>query len=249
MEESIKKLIDLQDCDARIMEIKDQKVEGPNRIKALEEKLLLLESEMEEEMERLDVCKKEGNDIELEIEDIDSKVEKSNSKLSNIRDNKEYRAALKEIETMSKEKGRFEDRTLEIMEQLEVLKKSCTSRKESLKKGKEAFKKDKSKIMKEIKALDLELEELEAKRSGLSEDIDANLLKSYDTIRKHKDGVAITSVIKGVCQACHMGIPPQKFNELIRGDSLMNCPNCMRIMYWGDNEKFKKTADVEGASE
>ena len=249
MEESIKKLIDLQDCDARIMEIKEKKVESPQWIKKLEEELLLLENEMEEELGRLNECKRERSDIEREIEDIDVKVEKSNAKLSNIRDNKEYRAALKEIENMGKEKGRLEDRTLEIMEQLEALSLNCTSKKESLEKGKESFEKDKDKVMKELKAFDVELEELESKRGLLAEEIDANLLKSYDNIRKRKDGVAITPVINGVCQVCHMGIPPQKFNELIRGDILMNCPHCMRIMYWGDNEYFKKAADAEVVSE
>jgi len=69
------------------------------------------------------------------------------------------------------------------------------------------------------------------------------LLGMYDHLRKFKDGIAISPVTGGVCQACHMGIPPQKYNELIRGEELLNCPNCHRIMYWGDNEDFKKAAN------
>jgi len=58
-------------------------------------------------------------------------------------------------------------------------------------------------------------------------------------LRLKKGGIAISPVIKGVCQMCHLGIPPQKFNELIKGETLMTCPNCMRIIYWGEDERYQ----------
>jgi predicted nucleic acid-binding Zn-ribbon protein len=41
-----------------------------------------------------------------------------------------------------------------------------------------------------------------------------------------------------------MAIPPQKFNELIRGDKLMNCPNCARIMYWAEDERYQDNPEA-----
>jgi uncharacterized protein len=50
----------------------------------------------------------------------------------------------------------------------------------------------------------------------------------------------VGSVIGGVCQLCHINLPPQAFNEIKRGNSLMSCPNCHRIVYWGEDEYYIK---------
>ena len=95
-----------------------------------------------------------------------------------------------------------------------------------------------------MKALEQEFKRLEMERVSLGQTIDENLLKKYHFIRERKGGIVVSPVIKGVCQACHLDIPPQRFNELIRGDKLMNCPNCIRIIYWGEDESFKNDAAV-----
>jgi predicted nucleic acid-binding Zn-ribbon protein len=41
-----------------------------------------------------------------------------------------------------------------------------------------------------------------------------------------------------------MAIPPQRFNELIRGEKLMDCPSCRRIIYWGDDGRLKKQEET-----
>ena len=74
----------------------------------------------------------------------------------------------------------------------------------------------------------------------ICETIDQDLLKRYIFLRERKGGQAIGPVVSGVCQICHMGIPPQKFNELIGGDSLLTCPNCNRLIYWGEDEHYQK---------
>ncbi|MBW1798169.1 MAG: hypothetical protein JRJ21_07170 [Deltaproteobacteria bacterium] len=103
---------------------------------------------------------------------------------------------------------------------------------------------DRNKIMEEMKALEQEFKRLEMERVSLGLTIDENLLKRYDFIRERKGGVVVSPVIKGVCQACHLDIPPQQFNELIRGEKMMACPNCIRIIYWGEDESFKNDAAV-----
>ena len=98
MKDKINDLIFLQDCDNRIQEIINKKNEGPLRIKKLEDELNSVESKFQEEHNRLELFKKDRRWIEQEIQDFVDNMEKSTIKLSNIKSNKEYRAALKEIE-------------------------------------------------------------------------------------------------------------------------------------------------------
>jgi uncharacterized protein len=131
-----------------------------------------------------------------------------------------------------------------------VLDAGCVESKAKMEKLKNDVEKDRDKIMKEIKALEREFKRLEKERVSLGKTIDEDLLKKYDFLRERKGGVVVSPVIKGVCQTCHLDIPPQRFNELIRGDKLMTCPNCIRIIYWGEDESFKNDAAVgEGGKE
>jgi len=34
------------------------------------------------------------------------------------------------------------------------------------------------------------------------------------------------------CQGCNMGIPPQLYNIVLRGENIETCPYCHRIMYY-----------------
>ncbi len=240
MKDKINDLIFLQDCDNRIQEIINKKNEGPLRIKKLEDEVNSAESKFQEEHNRLELFKKDRRGIEQEIQDFVDNMEKSTIKLSNIKSNKEYRAALKEIEDFKKSKFQAEDKAIQLMEEIEDLEKKCRENKEKQAELVIRFEKGRDVISKELDSLDRELKSLEKKRGDYAQTIDQELLKRYLFLKDHKGGRAISPVVGGVCQACYMGMPPQKFNESIKGQSLLTCPNCDRIIYWGEDEHYQK---------
>lgn len=240
MKDKIGDLIALQDCDNKIREIMNKKNEGPSRIKKLAEDLDAITKEFQEKHDRLDLLRKDGRKIDQEIQELEEKIEKSNIKLTIIKSNKEYKAVLKEIDDLKHAKFQIEDKAIQVMEELEELEEICNENKEKEVELRKAFEGDKEEIERELEALDEELKILNAKRENFTDAIDQDLLKKYLYLRDHKAGQAISPVLGGVCQICHMNIPPQAFNELIRGDSLMTCTNCNRIIYWAEDEHFQK---------
>ena len=244
MEDKISLLIQLQDCDNRIEEIKKRKTEGPLKILKLSDELKAIEIKFQEEHNRLEYIQKDKRVIDQDIQDLESKIQKSDIKLSNIKSNKEYKAVLKEIEDFKKSKFQTEDKAIQIMEEIEQLEKKCLENKDNQAVLRKKFEKDKDEIEKKLNNLDKELKKLKKKSISFSQIIDQDLLRKYLFLKEHKNGQAISSVIVGVCQTCHMGIPPQQFNELIKGHSLLTCPNCNRIIYWGENEHFQKALNM-----
>lgn len=239
MEAKMKLLIGLQDCDISIRDAQNKKKEKPIGIERLQKELEQSESQLKTELNQLELNRRARRGSEQEIEELENRIIKSNIKLNNIKSNKEYTAALKELADLEKEKTLMEDGLIEIMEQIETLEERCVSNKTKGEVLKENFKMERDEILKELKALDEVLESLKNERADFCKAVDEGLLKRYDILRQNKEGLAISPVVKGICQACHMGIPPQKFNELIRGDALMCCPYCSRIIYWGEDERFK----------
>jgi predicted nucleic acid-binding Zn-ribbon protein len=232
-------LIRLQDCDGRISDLLKRKEEGPRRIHALDRDVDSSEMLLKEAKAMLDARKQDRRQLERDIDDLESRASKSQTKLSGIKSNKEYQAALKEIDDLKTEQARLEDRALEIMEELDALEVKCRDMEAERKSLRQRVEAEKRHVEEEIRALDRELDQSEKDRHGISQTINRELLSRYDLIRTKKMGVAVSPVIKGVCQTCHLAIPPQKYNELIRGADLLTCPHCQRIIYWGDDERFK----------
>jgi predicted nucleic acid-binding Zn-ribbon protein len=240
VKDKISDLIRLQDCDNRIKEIIDKRNEGPLKIKTLEDELNSVEGKFQEDSNRLESLKKDGRIVDQQIQDLEDKILRSNEKLTHVKSNREYRAALKEIDDLKKSKFLTEDRAIQIMEELEELEERCVTNKEQQGALRKKFERDRDEILKDLEALDEQLETLEKKRIDLSQALDQDLLKKYLYLNERREGQAISPVIRGVCQICHMGIPPQKFNDLIKGDSLLTCPNCSRIIYWAEDEHFQE---------
>jgi predicted nucleic acid-binding Zn-ribbon protein len=240
LEEKISLLVRLQVCDNRIREILRKKAEGPRKIGMLKAELDATESKFQAESDRLEMLKTDRRQIEKEIQDLDSNMEKSSIKLANIKSNKEYKAALKEVEDLKQNKAVTEDRAIQVMEEIEQLERGSSENKAKQVERREKFDHDRAVIEKEVERLDHDLAGLEKKRAELHHIIDPELLKRYLFLSERKQGQAIISVIGGICQACYMGLPPQKFNELIKGHALMSCPNCNRLIYWGENEQFQR---------
>lgn len=238
MKNNIKKLILLQECDNKIKTNVTKRSDVPIRIQKLEETFNEAAKIYKNKLDKLEVLKKERRTLEQGVQDIESKAEKSQIKLNNIKSNKEYTAALKEIEDLEKEKNKKEDQILQIMEEIEEMNRECEIINQEQEKHKKEFEAEKKNIEEELLVLDREADELEKQRLKYLNDVDEDLFKKYDFMRTHRGGIAIGAVINGICQSCHMEIPPQKFNELIKCDTMMSCPHCNRFIYWGEDDCF-----------
>jgi uncharacterized protein len=240
LKEKLVGLIHLQDCDNKINKLESMKKDFPVRIKKLEDDLNAGKAVFQADSDKLESMKKERRKIEQMAQELEGKIEKSKIKLNSVKSNKEYTAALKEIEDFGKERSTVEDSILRFMEDIEAAEKKCVENKKALENIQKKFEQDKNEIEKKIEELNKESELLEHNRKELLAGVDKDLLGKYEFLKSKKGGIAVGSVAGGVCQLCHLNIPPQVFYELMRGDSLMSCPNCHRIVYWGEDEFFQR---------
>ena len=245
MKEKISLLIRLQDCDTQIQKLNKKKEMAPKKMQDLEKKLQAAETRFQENQDKLESLKKERRKLDREIDDFDIKIEKSGLKLSNIKSNKEYTAALKEVEDLKNQKTRAEDQAIGLMEESEEIQRICRENEEKKKELEKQCEEARQEIQREMNQWNEEIDKLETKRTTLKESIEEDLLKRYLFLWERKQGIAVSPVVGGVCQTCHMGIPPQRFNELRRGDALMSCSNCKRIIYWADDEHYRNDRQNE----
>ncbi|RJR32731.1 MAG: hypothetical protein C4576_29465 [Desulfobacteraceae bacterium] len=238
MKKRLKLLLELQTCDNRIHQIIRKKAEGPLRMKGLRGELEEIDQQNKDALDRLEVLKKERRKFESEVQELVGKIEKSGLKLSNVKSNKEYAAALKEIEDLKSMQFAVEDKILKFMEDIDTLEKDLRDRKKKREETAAETEKMTRVVQEEMKELDRRLEALQGERPQLVEKVEKSLLKTYSLLMERKGGQAVAAVVRGVCQACHIGLPPQDFNNLLKGDAILTCPHCNRLIYWGEDQEF-----------
>jgi len=99
------------------------------------------------------------------------------------------------------------------------------------------YEQQKKEMENELNSLDAEAGKWNKKREEFRGAIPADVLAKYDKIRGRSRGIAVISVWKGICNGCHMNLPPQLYNELQKSAELMICPNCNRIIYFQNMDK------------
>lgn len=235
MDEKLNVLLMIQSIDTKFDNIGREKEETPEEIEKLKEGLDLLDNAVEQNLSTVEELKKERRKVERELEEIDLKLKKSKLRLNEVKSNREYQAVLKEIEDLKDLTFQKEETVIKWMEEIETQEKECADNTVRREESQEEYKSKEKAFSQRIRELDKEVQSLNEKRVQLSPNLDEDLLRRYNGLRSHFKGRVVVPVIDGVCQECHLGIPPQQYNELIKGDSLQSCPHCSRIIYWGDD--------------
>jgi uncharacterized protein len=75
-----------------------------------------------------------------------------------------------------------------------------------------------------------EISKLKLKRVEVKKGITEENMGIYEFITKKK-GVALSEVVNEACGQCYISLPPQLINEIKRGDKVVRCTSCARILY------------------
>jgi predicted nucleic acid-binding Zn-ribbon protein len=174
--------------------------------------------------------------LERDLEEIELKLKKSKAKLNDVKSNKEYQAVLKEIEDLNELIFQKEEVVMKWMEEIENQEKECADNNKRWEQSRKEYEREEKKFLQSMKELDKEVQSLNEQRLKLSREVDQDLLSRYTALKANLRNQVVVPVIDAVCRGCHLGIPPQQYNDLIRGGSLQSCPNCNRIIYFEENK-------------
>ena len=230
-------LITLQSVDLEIKDLLQVQQELPQTMRELEAKLAEIQAGAAEKQQELEEIKKQHRQLEQEMAMLDEGITRSRQRLMEIKDNIEYKAMLKEIAFKEDRKDQKETEILEVLEQLEAGNTALEGLREEIAVRQANLEKLRAEVAEAMAAQEGKIQVLQSQRQEIEKNISAGLLKRYDFIREKRQGIAITEVRQGVCQACHMNLPPQKFIELQMDQELMTCPHCQRIIFFAPQEK------------
>ena len=231
MKEDLSRLIALQEIDLQIKKLDDELANGHAEIIKRQASIAEKKEKIIKHRSTIENAENRRKELEVEIESEVAHIKDRQYKLMNVQTNREYQSLLKEIEEAKKSNKRREEEIVLLMEQVESLQKKvaeqgnvCSSEEKLLTEAEE-----------KIALVSQETQEkkgkLEKTREQQVKKIPENLRRRYDQLLDKRNGLAITGVINGVCQGCFMNIPAQQFNEVLKGEQLLYCPTCQRMMF------------------
>lgn len=231
MNELIEQLVALQEIDLVIDkidgEIKQEQDGLDGRISSLVER----EGRISGQEALIEELEKERRTLEDEMADKIAHVKERQSKMMQVQTSREQTALLKEIEDAKKNVKENEEKIVSIMEQVENLTTETTEEKNILKTEKSLVNEEKKKVKTVIDELSKGKKTKKNKRDKQAGAVNGSMIQKYEILRERRNGLAIVNVLDGVCQGCFMNLPPQKYNMLLRGDQVLECPSCQRLIY------------------
>ncbi|SRR3989339_1001584 len=231
LKENLKMLIALQDKDSAVDKLKQRTQAIPLNIEEQNNLLSQFKSDFEDTKKRLTQLQLQRKEKELELESKENEIRKHGGELNAIKTNEAYRALLSEIDRCKAEKTALEDTILNIMEETEREAASIKD-KENMFKQKEAEVKTLiSSLEGEQAKLNADIAAAENERNEFATHIPADLLKHYEYIRAARSGFAIVPVEGENCSGCHFTLRPQEINDVFKGQQLVFCDSCSRILY------------------
>lgn len=228
----IEQLIFLQQVDDEILTLEKRLNEAPQKINLIEQKLETQQKQKKDIKEKIEVLTEQEKKLNQEIEENYTKIKKSKNRLMMVENSKEYHAIMREMDNLEKTNRMREEEKVALEEDLATQNNIYSSLESEIERTEEELQEKKKNMEFQLSNADNRLKELREKREKSTQDIPKPILSRYEFIRSRLNNPVIVSVEKGICTGCNISIPPQIFIELQKGEQILSCPNCQRLIYW-----------------
>ena len=138
----------------------------------------------------------------------------------------------KEVQNLQAQHNRQEKAVIDVMDVTESLQEDAQRRLRELQKVEEDWHKESATLLSRREQLETRQQELQGRRVQMTATIPANVLQRYDSMRKTKQGRAVSKVEQGSCQWCRVILTPSELQHVRVSNDLQTCTNCGRILYY-----------------
>lgn len=230
MNEEVQRLWRLHELDERanaaravVVKFPEQKTTLEGRVSAERQRLAAHTKSAEEVL-------KARRKIELEIEAATAQQRQFESRQPSVKTNEEFRALTTEIEGAKRKRSELETQVLMRFEEEEALAKQKPVIELALKQAESERATRLDEINRAESAAQSELDAINAEREREIVELGQTTRQRYERIHSQREGRAVVPVIKNACGGCFRSQPPQLMQDIRRGDRLLICDGCGRIL-------------------
>lgn len=169
--------------------------------------------------------------LKLELDEAVKAREMGEKNMDDIKTHREYEILDKQISEAQRKEEEIRKNLQQEERKLEELKDNLLGDEEIIKAQESEREEIKAKNDANMESYQKELADLKEKENEASNGIDNEIVYKFQRIIKRNQR-GIVAVKGNVCEGCHMILPYQFATEVRRGDNVLFCPYCSRVIYY-----------------
>jgi predicted nucleic acid-binding Zn-ribbon protein len=162
---------------------------------------------------------------------LQQRLTKFRTQLMAVTNAREYEAVQHEIATVEAELKAREDQTITLLFELDELDPQAEQAQKVLAEQRDVAGVALAGLADETQRHKLELASVEGSISALRPTLDAAALALYDRTAKRYPRAAVAELKGELCVGCNVKLRPMLASEIRRGEKIVQCENCTRLLY------------------
>ena len=230
--EQLIRLVRIQELVDTVMQAQSVLAAAPGRIEEIEGHFRERNAEYVAIRDRFDELELDRKTRGQQLEELEEHKTKYTDDLMRVKNQKEYAAMLKEIDSVKAQVSEHEDAILRDMEEIEKLKGELATHEEHIAQEREKVAADTSAVEEASRQASETIETLTAQRREHEVGLPRVLLASVQRLEERRRGVFLSRAKEGTCQSCFVRVRPQVFQEIKQATAVHSCGNCRRYLFF-----------------
>jgi predicted nucleic acid-binding Zn-ribbon protein len=244
MNPQITALHELQNRDRQLSRLERKLELIPRRIKELDDDLAKLEGMLTAERRKCEETRSFQRSQEMQLAEEEDLVRHSKARISQVKTARELNATQREMESTRRMASARTEEIVKIKAGVQEAEQRIEAMSRSLDELRVAAAEEKTRLESARDTTAAKLAKLRERRGTLTDKIEREILATYERIRRRLAGVAFAAARENRCSACKMVVPAQIYVALRKGDEILDCESCGRLLYWaGHFPEEMKAAD------
>ena len=232
MSPELNQLIELQELDLEIQRINDRVSRIPAERDQIESDFKQYAAEFLDLKSKYEQTLEDRTQLEAELATTQQHHEKFKQDLMRVTNTKEYETALREIDATKKHAGALESEILKQMEEAERLEAEVTEKTPDVERKRAEVDQNLAALAGELEEAGRLLAVCSERRNQLAQQLPRQLFLTYDRMARGRRGQALAEIRSdGICSACRIKVRAKVFSDVRKGDQMITCENCGRILY------------------
>lgn len=228
----IEKLLIVQDRDTALQKIEQELTRIPTERAKIEAAISAEEANIEAARANLQAKEVERKDLDNDVKSKETALQRFRTQQMEVKKNDEYKALTHQIEQMEAEISSLEEREIEIMLEIDILKEQFTEAKADIESRIVDQRKEIVTLSAKEENLKDSVEQAKADLAQAREPVEESYLSHYDRVSKMvKRAPYVVSLTAQKCDGCHLRVS----NEVAKGVQDMSephfCDQCARMVY------------------
>jgi predicted nucleic acid-binding Zn-ribbon protein len=231
--EALQGLVDLSRLDTDLQTLEEERSGIPARREACAARRAEADARVSESREVLGEAELAQRRAESDLQDREALLQKLEAQQSQVKTNEAYTALLHEMDQARESISEAETRILEAMDQIEAVGARLATSEQEARGTAGRIDEEERSLDEREKALEQRITELRSNRGEAVARLEAPLVERYEKILSRRQPAVV--VVQGEsCMGCRVDIPPQAFIEIRRGEEIISCAFCHRILIHED---------------